>query len=152
MAEVRNVPHLAKQGAVLSRYSLLSSHIRKYSRINQKISHLFCSHKDSPYFCCVYPTPVARRCASNVCEGASGWCSIAQPARGFRVWKPREHTYNIYIRRASTLLCHWFVETWEISRFEQWWMPEVMLTGMLSMYAKVCAVDITSYFISPVHF
>ena len=59
--------------------------IRKYSRINQKISHLFCSHKDSPYFCCVYPTPVARRCASNVCEGASGWCSSAQPARGFRV-------------------------------------------------------------------
>ena len=92
------------------------------------------------------------RCAGNVCEGAEGWCCIVQSARGFRARKPREHTYNIYIRRASALLCHWFVETWEISRFKQWWMPEVMLTGMLSMYAKVCAVDITSYFISPAHF
>ena len=78
--------------------------IRKYSRINQKFSHLFCSHKDSPYFCCVYPTPVARRCASNVCEGASDWCSIAQPARGFRVRKLREHTYNIYKKSVSAAL------------------------------------------------
>ena len=93
--------------------------IRKYSRINQKISHLFCSHKDSPYFCCVYPTPVARRCASNVCEGASDWCSIAQLARGFRVRKLREHTYNIYKKSVSAALS---LVRWNLRNFKIWTM------------------------------
>ena len=100
-------------------FSLPSNDIRKYSRINQKFSHLFCSHKDSPYFCCVYPTPVARRCASNVCEGASGWCSSAQLARGFRVWKPREHTYNIYKKSVNAALS---LVRWNLRNFKIWTM------------------------------